>query len=309
MKDSGVSLSVSIVLATYNGEKFLREQLDSVFAQTFPILEVIAVDDCSSDSTVSILNEYAKTHPILTIYQNEKNLKHNQTFERGILLAKGDCIAMCDQDDIWDKDKISMMMENWTSDSFLIHCDSEFIDVKGNRMNKKISDIKNLQTYADHVPFVIGNTVAGHASIFKRELINKILPFPSIVIHDWWMAYIAATLGPVQYVSQPLVKYRQHAGSVIGAIKVKGKKQKKDSTELRKRIRERIILFYNACPENNKYKILLKDLAASYASFSLSNNLARMNIFFAHQQKLLATKKRPPFRKWLFCVKMFFTIQ
>ncbi|MFN8888649.1 MAG: hypothetical protein ACK5WF_14405, partial [Cyclobacteriaceae bacterium] len=159
------------------------------------------------------------------------------------------------------------------------------------------------------IPFIIGNTVAGHAAIFRKELIKSILPFPSIVIHDWWMAFMAATQGPVQYVDKPLILYRQHAGNVIGAIKVKGQKKKKDKSELQNRIRERMALFAQSCPENHAAKKLLSQLASSYSSFSLSNNFFRMNLFFAQQEQLLATKKRSPFRKWLFCVKMFFTIQ
>ncbi len=302
------NLSVSIVLATYNGEKFLHEQLDSVFAQTFPILEVIAVDDCSSDSTVSILNEYAMRHPILKIYHNEKNLKHNQTFERGILLATGDCIAMCDQDDIWDKDKILIMMESWKSDSYLIHCDSEFIDDQGNRLNKKISDIKNLQTYTDPVPFIIGNTVAGHASIFRKDLAKIALPFPSIIIHDWWLAFAASTLGPVQYIDRPLVQYRQHADSVIGAIKLKRNKIKKKRKDLRSEIRKRIYLFYKICPDKNIAKNVLLKLNVNYSDFSISNNLSRMITFFQYRKLLLATKKRTLLRQWLFCVKMYFSL-
>ncbi|MBI3219693.1 MAG: glycosyltransferase family 2 protein [Bacteroidetes bacterium] len=301
--------SVSIVLATYNGEKYLREQLDSLFAQTYPLLEIIAVDDCSSDSTIAILKEYAAAHPILQIYQNEVNLKHNRTFERGIQLAKGDCIAMCDQDDIWLPEKISTLMEQWSPESLLIHCDSEFIDAEGKSLQRKISDIKNLQTYSSPIPFIIGNTVAGHAAIFRKELIKSILPFPSIVIHDWWMAFVAATQGPVQYVDEPLIHYRQHAGNVIGAIKVKGQKKKKDKSELQQRIRERMKLFSQSCPEHHSAKNLLNELARSYSSFGLSNNFLRMNLFFTHQEQLLATKNRSPFRKWLFCVKMFFTVQ
>ncbi len=122
----------------------MREQLNSLFAQTYPLLEVIAVDDSSSDSAVAILKEYAAAYSILRIYQNEVDLKYNRPFERGILLAKGDCIAMCDQDDIWLPEKISTLITQWKEGSLLIHCDSEFIDAKGKSMNRRISDIKNL---------------------------------------------------------------------------------------------------------------------------------------------------------------------
>ena len=96
---------VSIAMATYNGEKYLKEQLDSIYAQTYKDIEVIVCDDCSSDKTVEILDEYKEKYG-LKYYINEKNLGFKKNFEKAISLCSGDFIALADQDDIWIENKI-----------------------------------------------------------------------------------------------------------------------------------------------------------------------------------------------------------
>jgi glycosyltransferase involved in cell wall biosynthesis len=299
---------ISIVIATYNGEKYLHEQLDSLFSQTYKNVEIIAIDDCSSDSSVSILNEYASRHSNMKVFVNEKNLKHIKTFERGILLGQGKYISLCDQDDIWDNRKIEFVLAEMKEGVSMAYCDSLFVDGTGVSMNKKISDIKNLTSYDNVLPFIIGNTVSGHASIFEKTLALSAMPFPEHIIHDWWLAFVAALCGKIVFVNLPLVKYRQHEKSVIGAVKVKGRVKKKTLDE-NKLIRERIKSFYEKCPSSKKTeKEILMRLQKSYSSFSLSNNFLRSKIFFCFQKELLATKNRSPFKKQLFCLKMFFKL-
>src|SRR3712207_2934774 len=90
---------VSIILATYNGASFLTEQLDSLFQQTYPFYEVVAVDDQSTDETFAILQDFALRHPTMRVYQNKKNLGFIKNFEHACSLAQGALIALCDQDD------------------------------------------------------------------------------------------------------------------------------------------------------------------------------------------------------------------
>jgi glycosyltransferase involved in cell wall biosynthesis len=295
-------------MATYNGEKFLREQLDSLFNQTYSNLEIIAIDDCSSDSSVQILNEYANRHPNMKVFVNEKNLKHVKTFERGISMTSGEYISLCDQDDVWEATKIEEIMNLFREGVLLSYCDSLFVDENGKSLERKISDIKNLTDYDNALPFLIGNTVAGHACIFRRELIGKSFPFPSDIIHDWWLAYVASLYGSIRFVNKPLVKYRQHSNNVIGAVKVKGRVREKEKDKNRL-IRDRIKLFLEKCPDSNsEVKNVLTTLHKSYSDFSVANNFLRMSLFFKYDNELLATKKRSGFRKWLFCVKMFFKL-
>src|SRR3990172_731979 len=101
---------VSIVMATYNGEKYLRQQLDSILEQTCQHFELIVVDDASTDETLSILNEYAASDDRIHVYPAEKNMGLVANFERGLKLAKGEFIALSDQDDIFRNDKIELLL-------------------------------------------------------------------------------------------------------------------------------------------------------------------------------------------------------
>lgn len=103
--------TVSIVMCTYNGEQFLREQLDSILAQTYPIHELIIQDDCSTDHTADIVREYARQYPFIRFYANISNLGFNRNFQDALSKAEGDYIAIADQDDIWYEEKIAAQME------------------------------------------------------------------------------------------------------------------------------------------------------------------------------------------------------
>ena len=299
---------VSIVMATYNGERFLKEQLDSVFEQTYANLEIVIIDVCSSDHTLSILNKFAEEHSNMKLYANEKNMGHIQTFEKGILFSTGEYISLCDQDDVWDKRKIEILMKEIKSYG-MVFCDSTFINEEGTSLNKKLSDIKNLATYNNCEPFIIGNCISGHAAIFTREIASLATPFPAEIIHDWWLAFVATSRGTVPFVNQALVDYRQHSNNFIGAVNVKGGRKKDTKHAARDIIRRRIKLFYEKCAHKNvQTKQLLQNINKSYSDFSMQNNFLRTKIFFRNKSNLLAIKKRTPFRKWLFCVKMFFKI-
>jgi glycosyltransferase involved in cell wall biosynthesis len=102
---------ISIALCTYNGEKYLIEQLDTLVNQTYPKLEIIVVDDCSSDKTITILNDYLSKFPFIKLYQNEQNLGYIKNFEKAISLCNGELIALADQDDVWDLNKLTIMAE------------------------------------------------------------------------------------------------------------------------------------------------------------------------------------------------------
>ena len=257
----------------------MKEQLESVFQQTYPNLEIVAIDDASSDTTLSILQHYAQVYNNMKIYVNETNMGPVKTFEKGISLSAGAFISLCDQDDIWDKRKIELLMKEINGYG-VVFCDSAFIDEGGNPLNKKISDIKNLANYNNCVPFIIGNCISGHAAVFTSELVLSAMPFPPGIIHDWWLAFVASSRGAVHFVNQPLVQYRQHPGNFIGAIKVKGR-NKKIWKEAMAGTRGRIKSFLEICPGSNiEAKIILEKLNKSYRSFSIGNNFLRMMTFY-----------------------------
>ncbi|MEZ0542408.1 glycosyltransferase family 2 protein [Fibrella arboris] len=304
---------VSVVLATYNGERFLEAQLDSIVRQTYPNLEVVIVDDCSTDSTAAILTRYAAQYSFVRVVLNETNLGYVRNFEKGMLLATGDYIAPSDQDDVWHPDKISTLVAE-IGDSELAYADSRLIDEAGNSLDMVISDVKPVRDFDNCLAFAIWNTAPGHAMLLTRKLVQETIPFPTSMPHDHWLCFVATFHKPIRFIPTVLVDYRQHSQNVFGITHrvdgVRRPRKQKTETEKLHDIRERIALLYEKCPaELTEQKQVLATLNESYKSFSLRNNFVRVMTFFQHRDKLLASKKRSPFRKWLFCLKMFVKIR
>lgn len=211
---------ISIALCTYNGEKNLRQQLDSLIHQTYQNLEIVIVDDKSSDSTLEILEEYAKLESRIRIEINKENLGYTKNFEKAISLCKGEYIALSDQDDIWDLDKIRILHQEIGNHTLIYH-DSEFIDEHGNPMDKNMSDIMNFYSGTGSLPFLLLNCMSGHSIMFRKELLTKIFPFDKRFFHDWWIAYVASTFGNILFIETALVKYRQHPNGSIDILNLK----------------------------------------------------------------------------------------
>lgn len=305
---------VSIVLATYNGEAYLAKQLESLFQQTYTNIEIIAVDDGSRDKTVEILNEHAKKHSNMTVFVNEINLGFIKNFEKGCTLSAGDYIALCDQDDYWDFDKITKMVKA-VGESSIIYCDSLVCDENLNTTGTKISDLVNFKSWSNCLQLAVFCRIYAHAMLFKRSLFDAAYPFLEVIPPDWWLPYLSTFYGGMKYLPEPLVLYRQHAENVSGVVGSKRKKRAKanraEITRLDKeKIRTRICAFYNACPDNMvKEKKILHSLVKSYESFSLSNNFRRFSLFLRYRDTFLSVKKHSALHRFFFCFKMFVKIK
>lgn len=217
---------VSIALCTYNGERFLKEQLDSIVNQSYPNIELIVVDDCSSDNTLKILGEYAAKHQFIKVFSNTENLGYIRNFEKAMRLCNGPLIALSDQDDIWSLGKIEKQVQA-IGNNMLIYHDSKFIDQQGNSLNKYMSDVMNLYRGDQPEVFLFFNCISGHSVLLKKELLDKMLPFPDAYFHDWWMGYVATNAGSIDYLSEALVKYRQHENADTNILKREREKRKK----------------------------------------------------------------------------------
>lgn len=210
--------TVSIAMTTYNGEKYLREQLDSILNQTCKDFELIICDDCSSDSSVHILNEYAGKDKRIKVFVNEHNLGFKKNFEKAISLCNRDYIALSDQDDVWKKEHIEILLSN-LGDSYLVCGNVELIDSNGSHIK---NDQININRYISknceeqflqllHINFVQGCTC-----LFRKELVSKILPIPeNQKYHDKWIGLVAILeQKPIIYVDKTLVYYRRHDKNV-----------------------------------------------------------------------------------------------
>lgn len=302
--------NISVVMATYNGEQFLRKQLDSILQQTLAPKEIIIVDDCSQDGTVSILKEYASIYPTIRFISNEKNLGYIGNFEKGMMMAQGNLIALSDQDDIWVPSKLEKLYEGLGA-HLLIYSDSELIDENDAPLHKKMSEIKNQIAYNNCLMYTIGAWAPGHTFLFKKKLLDRCIPFPTIVTHDFWIGFVATCYSPIQYLSEPLVQYRQHNFNAIGAdtLVKKVNQAKSSKEEMQEKSRQRMQLLYEKCPpELEVQKHVLKTISESYQNYSFKNNLTRMLTFFKYRNLILAYKKKSALMKMLFCLKMFFKI-
>lgn len=301
---------VSVVMSTYNGEKYIKEQIDSILHQTHPNIELIITDDQSTDGTRNILQAYADKFPNIQVIINETNLGYIKNFEKGLLLARGDYVALSDQDDIWMNNKIEVLLRH-IGNYDIIYSDSMLVDEKGNYLGKKMSDIKNQLVYTDCLMYAIGAWAPGHAQLIRRSIIDKCIPFPTIVTHDFWLGFVASCHHGVVCYNKPLVLYRQHESNAIGAdtSRKTGTTQKKTNAEKKALARARMNLLYSKCPDHLPQKKIYATLNKSYQNFSLGNNWLRAKTFFRYKHRILAYKKKNWLMKSLFAIKMFFKIK
>lgn len=214
--------TVSLAMTTYNGEKYLREQLDSIYNQTRVPDEVIVCDDNSSDKTISILEEYSKSKG-LKYYKNNPGLGVNKNFFKAISLCSGDYISLCDQDDIWLPNKIETLfrkiseIDNGQPCAVSSQCDN--IDGVGNIINRNTA--KDTSGYA--ATLLYKGVSQGCTMMINRCLAEMALEFSSNVkyegmIYDALIAYCAAIFGEKYNLGQSLMLYRHHNSNVMGNI-------------------------------------------------------------------------------------------
>ncbi|MBX9852136.1 MAG: glycosyltransferase family 2 protein [Cytophagaceae bacterium] len=302
---------VSIALCTYNGAPFLEAQLDSIFSQTYTNIEVIAVDDVSSDRTVEILKNYS-TRYNLKVFINEKNLGYIKNFERAISLCNGDYIALCDQDDIWEKSKIEVLLKG-IGENQLIYSDSEMIRRDGTSLNKKISDVQNFVQGHQPESFLFHNCVAGHTCLFKKELKNYIFPFPEKLYHDWWIVFAASSVGKITYVNSCLTRYRQHESANTDMLHLRTPEKVIEGDKSRK-LEQRTINVINNLSIYYGFKYL-SEKDRNFIGTLIENYKRRLNHYFSlrlllfwlkHYEKLLYISKDPWIYKYVFAIKESF---
>lgn len=221
---------ISIALCTYNGEQFLLEQLESLLNQTKLPDELVVCDDGSTDGTVAIIQEFAKIAPFkVRIFINETTLGVTKNFEKALTLCKGDLLFLCDQDDIWEANKLAEVIAflEKNSDLSVAFSDALLVDERGIYLQKRLWEIVQLgeiqlNTWRSGKSIelmLIGNRVAGCTMAIRRSFLQTITPFPTDIpdfLHDTWIAFVASLLNQIQFIELPLVKYRQHPMQQIG---------------------------------------------------------------------------------------------
>ena len=204
---------VSIALATYNGARYLALQMDSLLAQQYSNFEIVVSDDGSSDETLAMLQSYAVRDARVRLLPSMGNLGFNGNFMRCFEACQGELISPADQDDLWHPDKTRLLVEG-LSDATIIYCNSRFIDGDGAPLGRTMADEVNMITGNDPRHFLFGNSVSGHAMLFRKSLLAQSGAIPPSLYYDWWLGFVATNTGRLAYLDQVLVDYRRHIAAV-----------------------------------------------------------------------------------------------
>jgi len=200
---------VSIVMCTYNGEQYLNEQIQSILNQDYANIEVIVVDDVSSDNTWNLLLEWQHQSPVIKIFRNELNLGYNKNFEKAIQLATGEFVSLADQDDIWLPQKLSRTVAAFTNpDIVLAH--SKSVRLENGQLKYHKANLHYHFKGSDTRKLFFFNQVMGHDMVFRRELVHRIVPVPVGMSYDWWIAVMATCYGSIAAVDEYLAHHRIH---------------------------------------------------------------------------------------------------
>ena len=222
---------ITIIMAVYNGQEYIREQLESLKDQTYTEWRLVIRDDRSSDKTAEIVKKFSDEVEQEVIFKvNEKpsgSAKNN--FALLINDAKeSDYVMFCDQDDIWKKDKIEITFnkmkqaeERYGRDfPLLVHGDVEVIDENGNINADSMFEMSHINADSKLPQILIQNHVTGCTMMCNKKLIAGISEYASseyIIMHDYLAALYASVFGKIEVIKKPLLSYRQHSGNSVGA--------------------------------------------------------------------------------------------
>lgn len=220
---------IDILMATYNGHKFLKEQIDSILNQTYSDFRLIISDDCSKDETRQILKEYEKKDKRIEVYFQEKNLGYVKNFEFLLTKVENDIYMLSDQDDVWLSTKVEHTYNKLKeTNSDLVFTDLEVVDENLKTLYPSFNDYMKLsrkikKCKGDYRLQYLYNCVTGCTLISKKKFLNLILPLPTeskYAIHDTWIACTIANNGKIEYLEEKTIKYRQHGNNQVGTEKI-----------------------------------------------------------------------------------------
>lgn len=281
--------NVAILLCTYNGEKYLKEQLDSLLNQTYKNFVCYVHDDCSNDNTLSILNEYKKIMKSKLIILSYKNENHNASYNFCSLIryiyanTLEEYIMFCDQDDVWLPNKIEKSIQaikNYKDKPTLVFSDQFITDDQLKIKYKSNSDIikRNNKDYT-FKRIVFRNVACGCTMCINRKLLELSCIYmnpDNIVMHDWWIMLVAKSVGKVIFLQDSLMYYRQHDSNSLGV----------DNNRYLKKIKKYLFSFSSSI-KARKIQVdkCIKQVYELKKLGDYCNNINEVNIFCKNMKK------------------------
>lgn len=237
-RDEHVTPTISVALCSYNGERFIAEQVASILAQTMLPGELVLSDDASTDSTVAVVTrvvaDFTVANPgrpiVLRVLRNPVSLGVVKNFEQAIGATTGELVVLSDQDDRWAPDRVERAVETFEQQPglLLVYSNANLIDASGaplgdslfGALGLTVREREQMRSGRAFDALLGRNLATGATTMFRRRLLTDALPFPVSWVHDEWLAVIAAASGEVTFLDERLIDYRQHGANAIGAQRI-----------------------------------------------------------------------------------------
>ncbi len=277
-------MKTDILMAVYNGEKYIAKQIESIIGQTYSDWTLHIRDDASTDGTMVIVRQYAMKYPdkIKFFVNRENSGSPKANFFKLIKESDADIIFTCDQDDIWERDKIEVTLKVFegVTTPLLVHTDMKVIDENDNVIADSMIKNQHIDiTRTGLNNIIVQNVVTGCTMAFNRALADIITEPELMPVHDWWIAAAASVFGDIKYVDKTTVRYRKHGENACGPQNMNDPKyiaqRAADSDGSKKMLELGYVMAVELLEKYNipyKYRAMLRE----YGAMKDKNKIARL---------------------------------
>lgn len=295
---------IAILMATYNGEKYICQQIDSILSQTCKDWELYIHDDGSTDNTIAALESYVEKYPNkihLIDGKSTGGAKYNFFYLFGQVEAP--YYMTCDQDDVWLDKKIGLTydkmltIENKADVPCLVYTELRVVDSELNTIADTMSGYQSLDCHKRTInQFILQNSVTGCTMMVNRALRDKMLRITDIdntIMHDWWAALVAAQFGKTAFIDEPTILYRQHGDNSLGALGINKLSYIVRRVWQKKQIQESMRLGRLQAREFAKtYNLPADSLAVRYAALEGKSRRVRQRFYKENDMYKTGTMRR-----------------
>lgn len=295
---------IAILMATYNGEKYICQQIDSILSQTCKDWELYIHDDGSTDNTIAALESYVEKYPNkihLIDGKSTGGAKYNFFYLFGQVEAP--YYMTCDQDDVWLDKKIELTydkmltIENKADVPCLVYTELRVVDSELNTIADTMSEYQSLDCHKRTInQFILQNSVTGCTMMVNMALRDKMLHITDIdntIMHDWWAALVAAQFGKTAFIDEPTILYRQHGDNSLGALGINKLSYIVRRVWQKKQIQESMRLGRLQAREFAKtYNLPADSLAVRYAALEGKSRLVRQRFYKENDMYKTGTMRR-----------------